>query len=59
MEEILRRVLAGEPIKGMLGLGLDESDGSLHLLFQEEDSDTVYEEVMPSMMVQMAVNMLA
>ena len=43
----------------MLGLGLDESDGSLHLLFQEEDSDTVYEEVMPSMMVQMAVNMLA
>lgn len=58
MEEIMRRVFEGEAVKGMLGLGLDEEDGSLHVLFQEDGAEDVEEMIVPSMVLGLAMQML-
>ena len=55
MQEIVQRILNGEAITGRLGLGVD--DDGLHVIFQEDDSETVYEEVIPQMMLAMLAQM--
>lgn len=57
MDKIIQKVLAGEPVKGMLGLGIDDETGNLHVLFQEENSDEVFEEEIPSFMLAMLTQM--
>lgn len=57
MEKVIQKVLNGEAVQGKLGLGLDE-DSNLHIIFQEEGSDEVMEEVVPAYMLAMASQLM-
>lgn len=57
MDKLMQRVLSGEPVKGMLGMGTDD-EGALHVIFQEEGSDEVMEEVIPAYMLAMVTQFM-